>query len=87
MLTRRQDREAEPRFIGATGGRGGYGGAPAQGGYGGGFGGGGMGGGASGGAGGRQIYVSNVCDILFPRFAKSLWSRFMVLTGSSFRTL
>lgn len=54
-----QDREAEPRFIGATtgGGRGGYGGAMGGGmGYGGGFAG-GMGGG------GRQIYVSNVCSM------------------------
>ncbi|KAI0381058.1 RNA-binding domain-containing protein [Hypomontagnella monticulosa] len=62
----REDREAEPRFIGATGGRGGYGGGM-QGGYGGsGGGGGGYGGGAAGGGGGgmaggnRQIYVSNL---------------------------
>ncbi|KAI1204163.1 RNA-binding domain-containing protein [Annulohypoxylon truncatum] len=61
----REDREAEPRFIGATGGRGGYGGGM-QGGYGGGSGGGGGGGGGSGYGGGgmaggnRQIYVSNL---------------------------
>jgi hypothetical protein len=57
-LTLRQDREAEPRF-GPPGGaaRGGF-----QGGMGGGpYGGGGFNPGMAGGAGGRQIYVSNVC--------------------------
>ncbi|KAI0912419.1 RNA-binding domain-containing protein [Ustulina deusta] len=58
----REDREAEPRFIGATGGRGGFGGAM-QGGYGGGGGGGGgyaggMGGGMGGGN--RQLYIANL---------------------------
>jgi hypothetical protein len=53
-----KDRESEPRFIGATGGnRGGFsGGMPGgfnnQGGY----------GGPPPGAGGRQIYVANVCS-------------------------
>lgn len=61
-----QDREAEPRFIGATGGsRGGYGGGMQPGfGYGGPGGPGGMGGG------GRQIYIANVCfapSMLSPR--------------------
>lgn len=56
----REDREAEPRFIGATGGgagaaRGGFGGGM-QGGFNQGFGGGAPG----GGAGGRQIYVANL---------------------------
>ncbi|KAI1632032.1 RNA-binding domain-containing protein [Biscogniauxia mediterranea] len=56
----REDREAEPRFIGATGGRGGFGGGM-QGGYGGGGGGYGSGGGGGGmGGGNRQIYVSNL---------------------------
>jgi RNA recognition motif-containing protein len=59
----REDREAEPRFIGATGGnRGGFGGGggmpghfnPAYGGV-------APSGGAPGG-GGRQIYVANVCS-------------------------
>ncbi|ORY67071.1 uncharacterized protein BCR38DRAFT_150666 [Pseudomassariella vexata] len=60
----REDREAEPRFTGATGGRGGFqGGGGMQGGFGGGAGGPGgygapMGGGAGGG--GRQIYISNL---------------------------
>ncbi|KAI1428912.1 hypothetical protein F5Y12DRAFT_710463 [Xylaria sp. FL1777] len=54
----REDREAEPRFIGATGGRGGFGGGM-QGGYGGG--GGGYGGGMGGGMGGnRQLYIANL---------------------------
>lgn len=49
-----QDREAEPRFIGATAGnRGGFGGGM-PGGFNPGY------GGASGGGGGRQIYVTNV---------------------------
>ncbi|KAI1082659.1 RNA-binding domain-containing protein [Whalleya microplaca] len=62
----REDREAEPRFIGATGGRGGFGGGGMQGGYGGGGGGAGAGGFGGGGGGGgmgggnRQIYVSNL---------------------------
>lgn len=56
----REDREAEPRFIGATAGnRGGFGGGM-PGGGGGGFNP-GYGGGAPGG-GGRQIYVANVCS-------------------------
>ncbi|KAI1149718.1 hypothetical protein F4825DRAFT_39003 [Nemania diffusa] len=61
----REDREAEPRFIGATGGRGGFAGGM-QGGYGGGGGqgggGGGYGGGMGGGMGGgnRQLYISNL---------------------------
>lgn len=54
-----QDREAEPRFIGSTGGRGGFGGGM-QGGYGGG--GGGYGGGFGAGGPGRQIYIANVCN-------------------------
>lgn len=63
MLNLEQDREAEPRFIGATGGgagaaRGGFGGGM-QGGFNQGFGGGAPG----GGAGGRQIYVANVCHL------------------------
>ncbi|KAI9712418.1 MAG: hypothetical protein M1820_001631 [Bogoriella megaspora] len=52
----REDREAEPRFTGPSGGRGGLEGGPSRGGYGGG---GGSYGGAAGG-GGRQIYVSNL---------------------------
>ena len=56
-----QDREAEPRFTGPpAGGRGGYDGPPGRGGFGGGF-----GGGMAAGGGGRQIYVSNVCYILY----------------------
>jgi predicted lipid-binding transport protein (Tim44 family) len=60
----REDREAEPRFIGATGGnRGGFGGGMAGGfnpGYGG-----APGGGPPGGAGGgRQLYIANVCATL-----------------------
>ncbi|KAF4512141.1 hypothetical protein G6O67_001318 [Ophiocordyceps sinensis] len=50
----REDREAEPRFIGATAGnRGGFGGGM-PGGFNPGY------GGASGGGGGRQIYVTNI---------------------------
>ncbi len=65
LLTDMKDREAEPRFIGATGGnRGGFGGGGQGGGMPGGFnpgyGGGAPGGGAGGG--GRQIYVANVCS-------------------------
>ncbi|KAI1277793.1 RNA-binding domain-containing protein [Xylaria sp. FL0933] len=61
----REDREAEPRFIGATGGRGGFGGGGGgggmQGSYGGGGGGGGYGGGMGGGMGGnRQLYIANL---------------------------
>lgn len=59
ILTLIQDREAEPRFIGATGG----GAAGGRGGFGGGMQGGfnqGFGGPPGGGAGGRQIYVANV---------------------------
>ena len=60
LTMRLKDREAEPRFIGATGGnRGGFGGGM-PGGGGGGFNP-GYGGGAPGG-GGRQIYVANVCS-------------------------
>jgi hypothetical protein len=50
----REDREAEPRFIGGPP-RGDFGGG-ARGGFGGGF------GGAPSGGGGRQLYVSNVCS-------------------------
>lgn len=51
----REDREAEPRFIGATGGnRGGFGGGMPGGGFNPGYGGGAPGGG------GRQIYVANL---------------------------
>lgn len=58
-LTVKQDREAEPRF-GPPGGaaRGGFQGGMGGGPYGGG---GGFNPGMAGGAGGRQIYVSNVC--------------------------
>ncbi|KAF5022776.1 hypothetical protein F66182_5191 [Fusarium sp. NRRL 66182] len=58
----REDREAEPRFIGATGGnRGGFGGGMPGGGFNPGYGGSAPGGGASGaGGGGRQIYVANL---------------------------
>jgi hypothetical protein len=60
-----QDREAEPRFVNPGGGRGGFeGGHGGRGGYGGGGYGGPMGGGMGGG--GRQLYVSNVCDHLLP---------------------
>jgi len=74
-----QDRETEPRFTGPPS-RGDFGGAP-RGGYGGGFGrggggaggygggammGGGGGGGGGDGAGGRQLYISNVCCPPFP---------------------
>ena len=57
-----QDREAEPRFTGPSGGRGGYdGGASSRGGYGGSsYGGYGGAGGAGSGSGGRQIFVNNV---------------------------
>lgn len=51
-----QDREAEPRFIGGPP-RGDFG--PGRGGFGGGFGG-------APGAGGRQLYVSNVCSPAAP---------------------
>ena len=58
-----KDREAEPRFTGPPAGRGGYEGGPGRGGFGGGY------GGAPGGGGGsRQIYVSNVCDLI-PSFS------------------
>lgn len=57
-----QDREAEPRFTG-TPSRGDYGGG-ARGGYGGGY-----SGATAGGGGGRQIYVSNVCD---PKYLSNL---------------
>jgi len=57
----REDREAEPRFNQASGGRGGYGGPmgnqPA---YGAGYNAGMGGGGGGGGGGGRQIYVANL---------------------------
>ncbi|KAL6898751.1 RNA-binding domain-containing protein [Trichoderma evansii] len=63
----REDREAEPRFIGATGAnRGGFGGGGGGGGGGGmpgfnhGYAGGPPGGGGGGGGGGRQIYVANL---------------------------
>ncbi|PNH26648.1 hypothetical protein VD0002_g5195 [Verticillium dahliae] len=61
----REDREAEPRFIGATATRGGYGGPGGPGGHGGmnpgGFGGpGGFNAGGGGGGGGRQIYITNL---------------------------
>ncbi|KAL6877249.1 RNA-binding domain-containing protein [Trichoderma longibrachiatum] len=57
----REDREAEPRFIGATGtsARGGYGGGGMHGGFNPGYAGGPPGGGGGGG-GGRQIYVANL---------------------------
>lgn len=64
-LFHKQDREAEPRFTGPSS-RGDHGGAP-RGGFGGGYGPGGAGGGAAGG-GGRQIYVSNVCCLLYHSF-------------------
>lgn len=55
-VNRSQDREAEPRFIGASGGnRGGFGGGMSAGfnpGY-----------GAAPGGGGRQIYVANVSPL------------------------
>nr|XP_036579668.1 rnp domain-containing protein [Colletotrichum truncatum]KAF6787277.1 rnp domain-containing protein [Colletotrichum truncatum] len=55
----REDREAEPRFIGATANRGGFGGGGMNpGGFGGGGGGGGGGGYNAGGS--RQIYVANL---------------------------
>lgn len=65
QVDRAQDREAEPRFIGATGGNrggfaGGAGGMPGH--FNPGYGGGPPGGGAGGG--GRQIYVANVCSTL-----------------------
>ncbi|KFA61349.1 hypothetical protein S40285_05861 [Stachybotrys chlorohalonatus IBT 40285] len=54
----REDREAEPRFIGSSGGnRGGFGGGGAPGGFNPGFGGGPA---ASPGGGGRQLYVANL---------------------------
>ncbi|GKT82823.1 RNP domain-containing protein [Colletotrichum tofieldiae] len=53
----REDREAEPRFIGATANRGGFGGGGMNPG---GFGGGGGGGGYNPGGGSRQIYVANL---------------------------
>ncbi|KAM0285507.1 hypothetical protein ACHAQH_001457 [Verticillium albo-atrum] len=61
----REDREAEPRFIGATATRGGYGGPGGPGGHGGmnpgGFGGpGGFNAGGGGGGGGRQIFIANL---------------------------
>lgn len=54
----REDREAEPRFTNPGSSRGGFEGGMGRGGFQGGFGG-PQGGGA--GAGGRQIYVANVC--------------------------
>ena len=63
VLTFPQDRESEPRFVGGPP-RGDFG-PGARGGFGGGF------GGAPGaGGGGRQIYVSNVCPLFYPRYAK-----------------
>jgi len=55
MAPTNQDRETEPRFVGP----------PTRGDYGGGMRGGYGGYGAASGAGGRQLYVSNVCS-LFP---------------------
>ncbi|WQF78365.1 Putative RNA recognition motif domain, nucleotide-binding alpha-beta plait domain superfamily [Colletotrichum destructivum] len=56
----REDREAEPRFIGATANRGGFGGGGGGGMNPGGFPGGGGGGGYNPGNGSRQIYVANL---------------------------
>ncbi|KDN61645.1 putative RNP domain-containing protein [Colletotrichum sublineola] len=53
----REDREAEPRFIGATANRGGFGGGMNPGGF---PAGGGVGGGYNPGGGSRQIYVANL---------------------------
>ena len=69
MAFEKQDREAEPRFTAGApgGGRGGYeGGGGSRGGFSGGYGGpGGYGG--SGGSGGRQIFVNNVCSLVYCR--------------------
>jgi hypothetical protein len=78
----KQDREAEPRFTGPpAAGRGGYEGPPGRGGFGGGGFGGGMG--AGGGGGGRQIYVSNVCYILFLPLMVSLGASMLIVISSS----
>jgi len=88
LLTKLKDREAEPRFTGppAGGARGGYEGGPGRGGFGGGFGG-GMGAGGGAGGGGRQIYVSNVCNIL-PALIYYFFRTGLILTANfSFPTL